>query len=144
MTDPPETILAGAWRRDSHLHGEEHWRAVATTGLELVAAGTGGDAEVVWWFGWLHDTRRENDGWDTEHGHRAALFARELRAEGLIRLNDDRLELLCYAIELHAAGQVSNDETVGTCWDADRLHLTRIGVRVNPTLLSTAQARDRV
>lgn len=90
-------------------------------------------------------TRAEkSDGYDPEHGARAAVFARELHAEGEIVLDDDALELLCYALEFHADGEVSDNPTIGTCWDADRLHLTRIGATVNPALLSTEAARQRV
>jgi HD superfamily phosphodiesterase len=60
--DRLEAIFSCAWRRDSPLHGETHWRAVAATGQELVEAGSGGDPDVVRWFGLLHDTRRENEG----------------------------------------------------------------------------------
>jgi uncharacterized protein len=144
MTDDLEPILARAWRRESRLHGEAHWLAVVTTGQELVDAGSGADPDVVRWFGWLHDTRRENDAYDPEHGPRAAAFARELHAEGLLPLDKGRLELLCLAIEVHANGQTSADPTVGTCWDADRLHLGRVGIVLRPELLSTEQGRERV
>ena len=64
---------------------------------------------------------------DPGHGPRAAVFARELHRDGDLLLDDGRLELLCLALELHADGQVSAHPTVGTCWDADRLHLGRSG-----------------
>jgi hypothetical protein len=37
---------------------------------------------------------------------------------------------------------VTDDPTVGACWDADRLDLPRVGVTVDPRLLSTAAARN--
>ncbi len=46
-----------------------------------------------------------------------------------------------YAVEFHAYGRVSDDPTIGTCWDADGLQLTRIGTTINPRLPSTTQAR---
>jgi uncharacterized protein len=49
---------------------------------------------------------------------------------------------VCLAIELHTAGQVSADPTVGACWDADRLHLPRCGITPNPDLFSTAPGRS--
>jgi len=138
---PDEAVLSRAWRRDSLLHGEAHWRAVAATGRKLVDAGSGADPDVVYWFGWLHDSRRENDSHDPQHGPRAAVFARELHAEGLLPVTDAQLALLAYAIERHTLGETSVDPTVGTCWDADRLHLPRVGKIVDPGFLSTAQAR---
>ena len=138
-----DRVLAEGWRRDSPLHGEAHWLAVATTGLDL-AAETGADPQIVFAFGLLHDTRRENDRRDLGHGSRAAVFARELHRDGVLVLDEGRLELLCLAMELHADGQVSVERTVGTCWDADRLHLTRLGPGfvLDPALLSTAAARE--
>ena len=137
-----DRVLSEAWRRDSRLHGEAHWYAVAATGLDL-AADTGADHAVVLAFGLLHDTRRENEARDPQHGPRAAVFARELHADGVLDLYAGQLVLLCVALELHADGQVSDDPTIGTCWDADRLHLPRLGpgFRLDPALLSTAAAR---
>ena len=68
--------------RDSAWHGEAHWRCVAATGLELGSKHDGVDRALVFCFGLLHDTRRENEAYDPGHGHRAAAFATELRAEG--------------------------------------------------------------
>jgi len=143
VSDVIETILANAWRPDSRVHGIEHWRAVAETGSELAALTEGADADVVWLFGWLHDTRREHDGDDPHHGERAEAYARQLHAAGAVELDDDQLEVLCLALRLHAAGQVSGDPTVGCCWDADRLHLPRTGTEVDPTFISTRAALER-
>ena len=135
-------VLARAWRRDSYLHGESHWHAVTATALDLAAAQPATDAEVVFLFGLLHDTRRCNDGRDRGHGPRAARYAQELEAAGLLTLETRRLELLARALERHAYGEVSDDPTIGACWDADRLHLPRVGYRVDPALLSTTAARE--
>ena len=135
-----DAVLARAWARDSIVHGEEHWRCVSASGLTL-AAETGADTELVFLFGLLHDTRRENDYVDPGHGPRAAAFARELQAEGVLRLEPARLESLCEAIDLHTRGRTTVDPTIGTCWDADRLHLPRCGIDVDGTLLSTVAAR---
>lgn len=137
-----EAILAGAWRRDSELHGEAHWRCVAATGLALADGAPGSDRGLVLLFGLLHDTRRENEHLDPGHGSRAASYARELVASGALSLAPRRVELLCEAIELHSDGLVSEDRTVAVCWDADRLHLPRVGIDPNPDLFSTALARE--
>jgi len=134
-------VLQRAWRIDSHLHGEEHWHAVTATGLDLATDEPGADAELLFLFGLLHDTRRQSDGRDREHGPRAAAFAVELHAAGVLVLAAGRLELLRFALERHAFGEVSDDPRIGACWDADRLHLPRVGFDVDPDLLSTAAAR---
>jgi uncharacterized protein len=141
-TDVVTTVVAGAWRRDSAVHGEQHWWCVAATGLDLAGSVPGADPELAFLFGLLHDTRRENDAHDPGHGPRASRYARELSAAGALQLGADRLELLCHAIDLHTLGHRSNDPTVGVCWDADRLHLPRVGTTLDPALLSTAAAAE--
>lgn len=128
--------------RDSSWHGEEHWRCVAATGLSLADGLPGCDRALVFWFGLLHDTRRENEHRDPEHGLRGAAYARELAAAGVLRLERERLALLCEAIELHSDGLTSADPTIGACWDADRLHLPRVGIDPDPDLFSTPLARE--
>ena len=136
-----DLVLARGWRRDSRLHGEAHWHAVTATGLDLADREEGADHELVFLFGLLHDTRRETDGPDPGHGLRATEFAAELHAAGAFALDDARLALLLHALERHAFGEVSGDPTVGACWDADRLHLPRVGFSIDERLLSTAAAR---
>ncbi|HXG77523.1 MAG TPA: hypothetical protein VNJ53_13235 [Gaiellaceae bacterium] len=141
--DLVEAVLAGAWRRDSVLHGDEHWRCVAASGLALANHDPAADRLVVFSFGLLHDTRRENEHFDPDHGPRAAAYARELVAAGVLMLAVPQLELLCHAIELHSDGLVSDDPTIAACWDADRLHLPRVGIDPRQDLFSTSLARGR-
>lgn len=136
-----DTALAGAWKRDSHLHGEGHWRCVASSGLWLAGQDAGADRGVVFCFGLLHDTRRENESYDPGHGARAAGYARELAAADALPLTPGQLDLLCHAMELHSDGLVSEEATVAACWDADRLHLPRVGIDPRQDLFSTAHAR---
>ena len=135
-----EAVLPRAWRRDSPWHGETHWRCVAATGLALDEAAPGADRGLVFCFGLLHDTRRENEAFDPGHGARAEAFARELRDEGALELDDVRFDLLAEALRLHSDGQVSTDATIGACWDADRLHLPRVFIEPDPKRFSTRVA----
>lgn len=135
-----ESVLSGAWRRSSAVHGEEHWRCVAATGLALADGLRECDRELVLLFGLLHDTRRENEHFDPGHGPRAAGYARELAGGGALVLGGARLDLLCDAIEEHSNGLVSEDATVGSCWDADRLHLPRVSIQPDPARFSTSLA----
>ena len=135
------TALARAWRADSTLHGDEHWRCVAATGLALAAWVADADRILVFCFGLLHDTRRLTDDADPEHGARAAAFAEELQREGLLMLDDVRVAVLADALVDHSGGLVSDDPTTGVCWDADRLHLPRVSITPRGELLSTRAAR---
>jgi uncharacterized protein len=138
-----EVVLSRAWRPDSTIHGDEHWRCVAATGLALAPSVGEVDRTLVFCFGLLHDTRRVSDSIDPEHGARAASFAEELHREGVLRLEHARIALLVEALEHHSAGLVSSDRTTGTCWDADRLHLPRVSIQLRPDLLSTRASRGR-
>jgi len=140
LTDLVDVALPRSWRRESTLHGEEHWRCVAATGLALAPRVGDVDRTLVLCFGLLHDTRRLTDSFDPEHGARAASFAEELREEGVLVLDDGRFERLAAALVDHANGLVSTDPTIGTCWDADRLHLPRVGIHPRRELVSTEAA----
>jgi uncharacterized protein len=123
------------------VHGVRHWTRVRENGHRL-AKQTGADRLVVELFAALHDCCRENERTDPEHGRRAADFAATLRGS-VIRLPDDDFARLIDAIRDHDAGRTSTDPTIGTCWDADRLDLGRVGRRPATPCLSTAAARDR-
>jgi uncharacterized protein len=105
-----------------------------------IAASNGAIVEVVRLFAVFHDSRRENDGVDFEHGERGAEYAASLRGT-LFDLSDTHLELLQYACRWHTHGQLSDDSTIGACWDADRLDLTRIGMTPKAEFMSTALGR---
>jgi HD superfamily phosphodiesterase len=145
--DPPlplERLLAAVHAEAtgalSTIHGEEHWLCVAATGLELLEAEPLADPLVVLSFGLLHDTMRLSDGRDADHGRRAAGFARELHDDGLLPLEPFQLAELDDALARHADGERSELPTTGVCWDADRLHLPRVGTAPRRDLLSSPLA----
>ncbi len=123
------------------LHGEDHWLRVLRNGRE-VAAETGANLRVVELFALLHDSKRENEDYDPKHGHRAAEHARSLRGEWF-DADDREMDLLLEACRYHADGRVHGDPTVGTCWDADRLDLPRVGILPDPRRLCTEYAKRR-
>ncbi len=122
------------------IHGEAHWARVCENGLRL-AEQTGADFEIVELFAYLHDSKRQNDGWDSKHGQRAAEFVRSL-SDSLVNLPTEKLELLIHACACHSDGLIEAEVTVQTCWDADRLDLGRIDIKPDPRHLCTPAARD--
>jgi uncharacterized protein len=146
MIAEPEALLAvvmaGATHADSCLHGLDHWRIVARNGLELAAVTPGADPLVAVLFGLFHDAKRLDDGEDPDHGPRAGVFVREVHATGLFRLSPERLDRLVVACSTHTVAMVSDDPTLGVCYDADRLDLWRVGIEPRPMYLSTPAARD--
>ena len=139
MPEPFATALEAAGHRDG-IHGHAHWRRVAENGL-FVAQREGADPHAVLLFAILHDCRRQNDGHDPGHGPRAAELVEALGHEPL-GIDPDTLATLAHAMRHHDRGQVSDHPLVGTCWDADRLDLPRVGITPNPVLMSTASGSD--
>ena len=123
------------------IHGPDHWRRVEQNGLEL-AQETDADLTVVRLFAVFHDSCRMSDSFDPEHGQRAAKLAEELHGE-LFELTDYQLEFLCEACEGHHQGETTDGITVGTCWDADRLDLPRVGITPAAEFMSTDAGKRR-
>lgn len=129
--------------RASYDHGPRHWRDVARMGRVICLAEPEADPLVVLLFAAFHDTRRENDHRDPEHGARAVARVYELdRARRLPLENARQANQLTYALEHHDQRTTTTDPTIGACWDADRLTLVRFGMAVRPELISTDAVRD--
>lgn len=119
------------------LHGPIHWQKVESIGMAM-ARKNGADQEVVRLFAWLHDSCRKNENHDEKHGERAAKLAKRIRGKHF-KLTDKQFEKLHFACKNHAHGMVCEDVTVGTCWDADRLDLGRVGIKPEPEYMSTKE-----
>lgn len=125
----------------SGIHGLRHWARVYENGLR-VAEATGGDPELVLLFALFHDSRRENDHHDPEHGLRGGQLAKSLHGE-LFDIGSDRLATLDYACRHHTDGMTHADPTIQPCWDADRLDLARVGIQPDPKRLCTPAGGER-
>ena len=122
------------------VHGPAHWRRVEQNGL-LLASRTGADVMVVRLFAVFHDCCRLNEGTDDGHGARGAAYA-ETRRGKLYHLADEPFALLLEACIWHTDRDVSDDPTVGTCFDADRLDLGRVGMIPHPDYMSTEFGKE--
>ena len=122
------------------IHGWDHWMKVHENGIYL-AGQNGADVRVVELFALLHDSCRRNDGWDPDHGPRAAEFASSLNGD-YFELDDHLMGLLHIAIRDHTEGYVHEDPTISVCWDADRLELPRVGINPHPDYFGTEAARN--
>ncbi len=123
------------------VHGIGHWARVRENGLRIAATLSGVNSEVVELFAVFHDARRRNEGIDAGHGRRGARLAEKLRG-ALFDLSDEEFALLDVACRYHTDGRTDGNITVQTCWDADRLDLGRVGMRLDPHQLCTAAAKD--
>ena len=120
---------------DSNIHGLAHWRQVEFNGL-LLAPVTGADVTVVRLFALFHDCKREDDGYDEVHGGRGADFAKECFEEGLLEIT--QVDKLYHACAFHTKEHQTDDPTINTCYDADRLDLGRVGMSLNPEKMATS------
>lgn len=148
MSDPASISVPHIWDtaqaaqeanfRSVH-HGIEHWVRVERNVLWLADQVEGVDLLVARLFAALHDCQRRDDGYDREHGPRAADFIAGLE----LPLAAQRLETLVTAVRTHTFGPTESDDlTIQVCHDADRLDLGRVAIRPNPAFLNTAPARD--
>lgn len=118
------------------IHGPSHWERVEDWGMRLGAATPGTDIVVVRLFAVFHDSRRLNEHTDPQHGQRGGDLAFQ-RHGNWFTVDPAHLVLLIAACARHELGEISNDPTIGCCWDADRLDLPRVGMLPNPKLMST-------
>jgi len=122
------------------IHGPMHWQRVEAFGLKI-AQSSGADIAVVRLFALLHDSCRRNDGDDLEHGPRAAAMLYRI-VPSVFALDPKRFGLLEHAVRHHTSGLISEDPTIGTCWDADRLDIGRVGITPSADYMSTAFGRE--
>jgi uncharacterized protein len=122
-------------------HGPSHWLKVRRNGLYLAGI-HGADSEVIRHFAVFHDSCRENEYGDPEHGPRGAQLALAFRKAGHFQLDDAQMDLLVTACQIHNGGPPQTEPTLAVCLDADRLDLGRVGITPDTTFLSTLTARS--
>jgi uncharacterized protein len=148
VNNPPEAWLAGireyvmsTFKCGAHsIHGPSHWQRVDEFVLNI-AASSGADLTVVRLFALLHDSCRQDDGADLDHGPRAAEMLDRI-VPTVFAIDPGRFGLLKEAIRLHTSGLTTNEPTIGTCWDADRLDIRRVGMTPNVQYMSTEAGKN--
>jgi len=123
---------------NSPIHGIKHWVTVERNGHYL-ANFNGADKAVLSYFAYFHDCMRENEGRDKGHGPRAAVFA--MKHRDIIPLNDVQFKQLTDACKGHTDGTRPECITINTCWDADRLDLTRVRILPDSNYLFNTEAK---
>ena len=123
----------------SGTHGIIHWSRVFDNGIRL-STQPGVNSKVIQLFSIFHDSQRENEGTDPNHGKRGAELAIELRDH--LPINNDEFQLLVIACSLHTSADNHYDITVQACFDSDRLDLGRVGNYPDPRLLCTPMAKQ--
>lgn len=139
------SLLANTFKLDWEKsdHGISHWERVNIIGKYL-AKYTGADLDVVYFFAYCHDIKRGDEGDDLLHGIRSAEFVKAYFKPECGELSKKQIEQLEFACRFHCQSSVKSDDiTIQTCWDADRLDLWRIGIIPDPFFLNTAKAKER-
>ncbi len=132
--DKLSEFVQGFWIL-SELHGINHWRRVYRNGCLLYTEGV--NMNVVAAFAFLHDSARQDDGMDINHGIRAVDNVIKLRDTLLVNLTEEEIFLLCEACRLHTIMHKIGNITIDTCFDADRLDLDRCGIVPDPFRMAT-------
>lgn len=120
-------------------HGLPHWQRVERNGIILATLEV--NITVIRLFAYLHDKCRIDNGYDVEHGKRAAIMIHEIRHTLLKELTDNEFELLFKACELHTTMLRTGNPTIDTCFDADRLDLERVEIRPEAERMATSKGR---
>lgn len=123
------------------IHGIDHWDRVARNGASLNVPGA--DMDVVLCFAYLHDVERESDGYDVEHGPRAAELIDQIRDSVLGFLDDKQIGLLKDACTFHTTCPRTGNPTIDTCFDADRLDLPRAYITPDPDKMATKEGAEK-
>ena len=95
------------------VHGPSHWARVKHHGM-VIGERVGADLEIVNLFAFLHDSQRENEYSDPDHGLRAAKYAKQLN-HVFFELRDIQMTLLIKALEGHSKVGVHTNSTIQTC-----------------------------
>jgi len=131
-------VISEAKLANSSIHGVSHWQTVERNGTYLCQFNSA-DIQVVQLFALFHDSKREDDHRDLEHGPRAEKYLRTISQ--LVPLNAVQFEDLCVACRTHTVGKVTENITIGTCWDSDRLDIGRVGIKPHEKFLMNQEAK---
>jgi uncharacterized protein len=120
-------------------HSIYHWLRVMENGL-TIASMNGANKNVIIAFSLFHDSKRINDDIDLDHGFKGAKYLELLQNE--VNLTKDELILTIEACQHHNDRKNHSNIDIGTCWDADRLDLMRVGIYPNKDFMSTTQGKE--
>lgn len=128
-------------------HGISHWQRVYNNCLEL-GRFYNINSNVFELFALLHDSKREDEFEDKNHGKRAALFVKELVDKSVINLSKEDKNRLIFACSNHTKSnkraKLYHDMVVQICFDADRLDIGRVGTVPEQSYFCTQYAKDIV
>ena len=134
------------WATDNYrqdlkgIHGISHWARVFNNGRimnNMLSEDQRVDEDLLFIFAFFHDTERTNEGYDTDHGTLASNLLESINGSDVVQLDEDSLNELCGAMELHSDGVITGTLLQKLCYDSDRLDLWRADITIDPKYLCT-------
>ena len=139
------SYVSAEFKQPFSIHGPTHWQRVERNGLVLADSLPNVDRDVVRLFALFHDAKRINEGHDPGHGERGALYAASLIGKEFggvaFSLESHQLEWLVEACSLHTDQLHHSNDTIGCCFDADRLDLPRVAIQTESKYLNIDLAK---
>jgi len=128
-------------------HGIYHWQRVFLNTQKL-AKYYNVTSEIFELFSILHDSKRENEYQDINHGKRASEFVKELIERKYIKLDTIDEQRLIYACVNHTKPDMTNllynDIIVQICFDADKMDIERVGIIPDKKYFLTQYAKELI
>lgn len=121
-------------------HGVGHWDRVYANGKLLIDKDV--NEKVLAAFAYTHDTWRNDDWGDNDHGPRASRALMLIRFSKLSFLTDEEFELLRKACRLHTESDGTENPTLNACFDSDRLDIVRIGFTPDPEMMCSRMGKS--
>lgn len=123
----------------SWFHGITHWQHVEKFGLLMAKECLEADTDVIRWFAYIHDCRRNtDDACYDDHGKLAAKYIRKIRKTFLSDLTDEQISVLALACRAHDVKHRTHELTADICLDADRLDLERVSIKPDPKKMASS------
>lgn len=126
-------------------HGINHWHRVYLNALEI-AQYYEIQSPIFELFAIFHDSQRENEYIDSEHGKRGSQLANKYYSDFASYCSKIEFTKLQFACQYHTALDIehhySDDILVNICWDADRLDIGRVGIKPDKEYLFTDYAKE--
>jgi len=129
------------------IHGIKHWVQVYKN-TQFLANAYAIRSDVFMLFALLHDSKREDEYEDRDHGIRAAGSIKDYIQDGVVDLSEEDEARLFYACSNHTHADKNNtlyhDLVVQICLDADKLDIGRVGVIPDESHFLTDVAKEHL
>lgn len=133
-----EKIIFNSYTLKQGIHGIDHVKRVVENAKIIAKKECPNNYDDIVIGAYLHDIGRIDDNGGNEHAFRGFEISKQLLAKYWPHLNHKKI---LTAIKEHADSLITDDPLIGSIWDADRLDLTRLGIKINLELLSTQTAK---